>query len=102
MSDETRQWAMGFQMIVSQFKDVLQNHGVVPFHFEGTLFDPHKHEAMETEETDQHVEGTVMQEFAKGYKSGDRTIRPARVKVSKAPGKSPKASDDQDGPRTKK
>jgi molecular chaperone GrpE len=87
MSEEIRKWAMGFQMIVAQFKDVLQNHGVVPFNSEGTPFDPHKHEAVETEETDKQPEGTVIQEFVKGYKSGDRTIRPARVKVAKASGK---------------
>lgn len=100
MSEETRQWAMGFQMIVSQFKDIFQNHGVVPFHSEGMPFDPHKHEAMEMEESDQHSEGTVMQEFVKGYKSGERTIRPARVKVAKSPGKDP-ADKDGKNPETK-
>ena len=83
MSPETQSWAMGFQMILSQFKDVLNNHGIVAFHSEGTDFDPHKHEAVEIEETSDHPEGIVLQEFVRGYKSGDRTIRPARVKVSK-------------------
>ncbi len=87
MSEEVRKWASGFQMIVSQFKDVLQGHGVVPFDSEGMQFDPHKHEAVETEETENHPEGTVVQEFVKGYKSADRTIRPARVKVAKTKGR---------------
>ena len=85
MPGEVRNWASGFHMILNQFKEVLNNHGVSAFKSEGTLFDPHKHEAVETEETDKAPEGTVLQEFVSGYKSGDRTIRPARVKVSKAP-----------------
>lgn len=87
MSDDVRNWALGFQMILGQFKDALANHGVVPFSSEGQLFDPNWHHAIETEETDRIPEGTIVQEFVKGYKSGDRTIRPARVKVAVAPGK---------------
>lgn len=85
MSGEVRNWALGFNMILNQFKEVLNSHGVSAFKSEGTPFDPHKHEAVETEETDKAPEGTVLQEFVRGYKSGDRTIRPARVKVAKAP-----------------
>jgi molecular chaperone GrpE len=85
MSEETRNWAQGFQMILNQFLDVLSNHGITSFHAMGTPFDPHLHYAIETEETTEHPEGTILQEFVKGYKSGDRTIRPARVKVAKAP-----------------
>ncbi len=85
MSDETRQWATGFEMILTQFKEVLSNNGVVPFESEGTLFDPHKHQAIETEETDAVPEGTILKEFVRGYRSGDRTVRPARVKIAKKP-----------------
>lgn len=85
MSEETRNWAMGFQMILAQFKDVLTQHGIVPYSSLGERFDPHKHEAVEIEETTEHPEGVILQEFAKGYKSGDRVLRPARVKVAKAP-----------------
>ena len=85
MSEETRNWAKGFQMILAQFKEVLQQNGVSPISSQGTPFDPHMHEAVETEETDQYPEGTVIQEYVRGYRVGDRTIRPARVKVAKAP-----------------
>lgn len=85
MSDETKLWATGFQMILSQFKDVLQQNGVAPFHSKGAQFDPHKHEAVEMEETDKFPAGTIIQEFVRGYKSGDRIVRPARVKVAKEP-----------------
>lgn len=85
MSDDVKHWAVGFQMILSQFKDVLTNNGVTPFSSEGKAFDPHRHEAVESIETDTVPPGTVVEESLKGYIMGDKTIRPARVKVSKAP-----------------
>ncbi len=87
MSEETSQWAMGFQMILTQFKDILSAHGIIAFDSEGTLFDPHKHQPIEVEETETVPEGTIVKEFVRGYRSGDRTIRPARVKIAKKPNK---------------
>lgn len=85
MSEEVKHWAIGFQMILTQFKDVLTNNGVSPFDSEGKPFDPHFHEAVEAIATSDCPPNTVMDESVKGYKMGDRIIRPARVKVSKAP-----------------
>lgn len=82
LSPEMRNWAQGFQMILGQFKDVLSNHGITPFHSEGANFDPHLHFAIETEATDEKPEGTILKEYVKGYRSSERTIRPARVKVA--------------------
>lgn len=86
-SAEVKSWATGFQMILSQFKEVLHNHGIAAFHSEGNTFDAAYHEAVEILETEEHPEGTILQEFTKGYKSPTRVIRPARVKVSKIPTK---------------
>lgn len=86
-SKEVQNWASGFQMILSQFRDILHNHGVVAFHSEGNLFDPYCHEAVEVEETEDQPDGMIIKEFSKGYKSHSRTIRPARVKVCKTPKK---------------
>ncbi len=83
MSEEVQNWATGFTMILSQFKDVLQQNGVASYNSEGEFFDPYLHEAVETEETAEHPEGLILQEFVRGYKCGDRVIRPARVKVAK-------------------
>jgi molecular chaperone GrpE len=83
MSDEVKRWAIGFQMILNQFKEVLTNHHVRPFKSEGMQFDPHSHEALETIATNDYAPGIVVSESVVGYKMGDRTIRPARVKVSK-------------------
>ena len=84
---EVKVWALGFEMILTQFKEVLHNHGIVSFHSEGNTFDPLIHEAVETVETEDHPDGMVLQEFSKGYKSATRTVRPARVKVAKHPQK---------------
>lgn len=85
MNEETRNWALGFNMILGQFKEVLSSHGIDPFHSEGEMFDPYKHEAIETEETHEYPEGHIIKEFVKGYQAGDRIVRAARVKVAKAP-----------------
>ncbi len=83
MSDEVKNWAVGFQMILAQFKEIIAQNGAAPFVSEGQLFDAAKHEAVEMEETDLIPAGTVLKEFVKGYRCGDRIIRPARVKVAK-------------------
>jgi molecular chaperone GrpE len=84
-SDEVKNWAAGFHMILSQFKDVLVDHGVHEFKSEGETFDPHRHEALETLTTDEYPPDTIIREIVKGYIMGKRVIRPARVKVAKAP-----------------
>jgi molecular chaperone GrpE len=84
MSDDVKHWAVGFQMILTQFKDVLTLNGVTPFESEGKPFDPHRHEAIETVATADFAPGTVIEETVRGYIMGDKVIRPARVKVAKA------------------
>jgi len=86
MSEEMRNWAQGFLMILGQFKDVLANHGVTAFHSEGMPFNPQMHHAIETEVSTEKPEGTVLKEYVKGYRSGDHIIRPASVKVAVAAG----------------
>jgi len=83
MSDDVKHWAVGFQMILTQFKDILAENGVTPFVSVGKPFDPHRHEAVETVSTEDFPPGIVLEESLRGYAMGDKTIRPARVKVSK-------------------
>ena len=90
-SEEVQNWAKGFEMILTQFKDVLGTHNVQAIQAEDKQFDPHLHEVIEIEETDAYEEGIVLKEFVKGYKCGDRIIRPARVKIAK-----PKKDDEQE------
>lgn len=85
MSDEVKQWSIGFQMILTHFRDVLSNNNVQGFDSVGKEFDPHFHEAVEMVETTEHPAGIVIEESLRGYKMGDKVIRPSRVKVTKAP-----------------
>ena len=85
MSDDVKHWAIGFEMILGQFKQVLHHHGVVEYETVGQHFDPHLHEAVEVVENNEVPPGTVLSEFSRGYKVGDRPIKVARVKVSKSP-----------------
>lgn len=84
-SKETQNWAKGFEMILTQFKDILGSHNIHSFKSEGMQFDPRFHEVIEVEETDKVKEGTITKVFVKGYTCGDRVLRPARVKIAKKP-----------------
>lgn len=94
MSDEVKNWAFGFQMILAQFKDVLASNGVVAVDSQGKTFDPHTHEAIEVVETEDYPPGMIVEESVRGYKMGDRVIRPARVKVSKSITKDASTSEE--------
>lgn len=83
MTGEVKNWAMGFQMILAQFKEILTQNGVIDFVSEGEMFDAARHEAVEIEETSEFPDGYIIKEFIKGYRCGDRIIRAARVKVAK-------------------
>jgi molecular chaperone GrpE len=77
----------GVELIHKQFKDALSKLGLEPVEAVGQTFDPHVHEAVTTEATDKHKENTVIEEFLRGYKIGDRLLRPAKVKVAASPEK---------------
>lgn len=83
LSEELQNWAQGFKMILAQFQDVLANQGIRTFDALGQPFDPHFHEAVDTEEADHAIENTILKVRAKGYKQGDRVIRHAQVIVAK-------------------
>jgi len=95
LSEELKNWAQGFKMISSQFKTVLENHGVIPFDSMGKQFDPHYHEALEVVETDEHENNTIVSEIEKGYLHGKRILRVAKVKVAKQTTKA-QPNKDQD------
>jgi molecular chaperone GrpE len=96
MSDEVRNWAVGFQMILAQFKDTLAQNGIIATESLGNTFDPHLHEAIEMVETTAQPPGSIVEECRKGYKMGEKTIRPARVKVAKSPDLSTKQENNEE------
>ncbi|HXU39579.1 MAG TPA: nucleotide exchange factor GrpE [Blastocatellia bacterium] len=77
----------GVELIHKQFSDALTKLGLETVEAVGHTFDPHVHEAVTTEATDKHKENTVIEEFQRGYKIGDRLLRPAKVKVASTPEK---------------
>ena len=81
-SDEFRHFLNGVDLIHKQLGGVLEALGVKAVSAVGELFDPHVHEAVVTEETDEHEPDTVIQEIVRGYRLGDRLLRPALVKVA--------------------
>ena len=81
-SDEFRHFLSGVDLIYKQLNGVLEALGVKPIAAVGEQFDPHIHEAVVTEATDDYEPDTVMQEIVAGYRLGDKLIRPALVKVA--------------------
>lgn len=81
-SDEFRHFLSGVDLIYKQLNGVLEALGVKPIAAVGEQFDPHIHEAVVTEATDDHEPDTVIQELVAGYRLGDKLIRPALVKVA--------------------
>ena len=81
-SDEFRHFLSGVDLIFKQLSGVLVNLGVKPITAVGTRFDPHIHEAVVSESTDEYEPDTVMQEIIRGYRLGEKLIRPALVKVA--------------------
>ncbi len=73
----------GVELILKQMSQTLEREGLVPFDSKGQPFDPTKHEAVMTVETDQHPPGIVIDEISRGYTLEDRVVRPALVTVSK-------------------
>jgi molecular chaperone GrpE len=81
-SQEFRHFLNGVELIGRQLNEVLEAFGVEQIAAVGERFDPHVHEAVITEPSDEHEPDTVIGELARGYRIGDRLLRPAIVKVS--------------------
>lgn len=74
----------GVELIHRQMLDLLRKRGAHPIEAVGTDFDPNVHEAVLHEPSEQHRDGEVMAELQRGYRIGDRLLRPAMVKVAKS------------------
>ena len=96
-SDDIRNWALGFKMILGQFEQTLAQSSVFPFDSLGKTFDAQRHEAIEMLETDEHAPGTIVHEYKRGYLVGDRLLRPAQVKVAKAKLEEKEFSEEKQG-----
>ncbi|KAK4784211.1 hypothetical protein SAY86_018579 [Trapa natans] len=75
-----------YQSIYKQFMEILTSLGVCPVETVGNPFDPMLHEAIMREDSTEYEEGVIIEEYRKGFKLGERLLRPSMVKVSAGPG----------------
>lgn len=74
-----------YQGLYKQLVESLKSLGVSKMRPEGEPFDPYYHEAMLREPSNEHPEGTVIEELRSGYMLEDTVLRHAMVKVAAAP-----------------
>ena len=70
----------GVRLVHRELRSALGKEGLVEIETDGT-FDPHVHEALLTQPSEQ-ADGTILEVIQKGYRLGDRVLRPARVVIS--------------------
>jgi molecular chaperone GrpE len=81
-SEEFRHFLRGIELIYKQFSNVLEGFGLQPVAAVGHPFDPHVHDAVVTEQTEEYEPDTVIEEIVRGYRLGEKLLRPAVVKVA--------------------
>jgi molecular chaperone GrpE len=78
----------GVQLVLRQFQTAFERLEVVPVEAQDKPFDPNLHEAISQQESDA-APGTIVQVLQRGYKIGDRLLRPSLVVVAKPPAPKP-------------
>jgi molecular chaperone GrpE len=73
----------GVKGTARSFEQALMSVGVEAVPSVGTKFDPEIHEAIDMAEVDAQQDGIIIAEYSRGYRFGDRLLRPARVQVGK-------------------
>ena len=80
--DDIEKAKESFTVLAKQFRDSMTKLGLEEIHAEGEKFDPNLHEAVMQTQTDEYPEETVIKELQKGYKYGDKVLRPSMVSVA--------------------
>jgi len=75
----------GLEQVYSQFNSFLQQEEIRPLEVLGQPFDPAWHEALMSVETETEKANIIIEEFERGYRRGERLLRPSRVKVTRRP-----------------
>ena len=75
----------GVEMIQKQFSTFLKNQKAEPIEALGKPFDPNLHEVLNQQESEEHEENTVIQEYSKGYTLNGRILRSAKVVIARKP-----------------
>jgi molecular chaperone GrpE len=75
----------GVRLVLRQFMTAFERLEVTPIEAMGQPFDPMLHEAISQQESADHPPGTVISVLQRGYRQGERLLRPAMVVVARAP-----------------
>jgi molecular chaperone GrpE len=81
-NDQLAPLLKGLEMVRADFVSALGKHGIKPIESVGKPFDPSVHDALQQMDTPDFPPGVVMMEYEKGYRRGDKLLRPARVIVA--------------------
>jgi molecular chaperone GrpE len=76
-------WAEGIDLIHRKLVSAFEADGVKMIEIEGKYFDPNLHEAISSEDSQDHESGQIIDVVQPGYILGERVIRPARVRVAR-------------------
>ena len=77
-----KEYARGMQLIYQRLSEALKKLGLEPITSKGQKFDPNLHHAVDSVETDEVEDHTILEEFQRGYNFRGRLLRPAMVKVA--------------------
>jgi molecular chaperone GrpE len=89
-------WIEGIELVYRKFLLLLEQEGVVPIEAAGQEFDPFLHQAVTHESSADVPDGHVIAEMQKGYRVGDRVLRPTVVRVSSGPPEPEPDSETED------
>lgn len=84
-SGDVRGLVQGLELIFKEFTKLFEAEGVARIESVGKPYDFNLHEVLGQVETDEHPEGTVVEELQRGYTLGGKVLRAARVRTAKAP-----------------
>lgn len=80
-SDDVEGYVKGMELIFQQLKTALEHAGLKEIAAMGEEFDPNFHNAVMTEDSDEHDDGRISKVLQKGYTLNDKVIRPSMVAV---------------------
>jgi molecular chaperone GrpE len=75
----------GIELIYKRLSETLGKQGLEPIVTQGEKFDPHLHEAVQRVEQDEAEDGTILEEYQRGYNFKGKLLRPSMVKVAVRP-----------------
>ena len=79
---EDENYKQGVELVLKQFKDVLESKGVEEIKAVGETFDPELHEAVSSIQNENLGEKEIAEEYRKGYRIGSKVIRHSMVVVA--------------------